>query len=60
MTIPNEFSQSDILAAREIIKRWMTPAFAKDIDAGKLDGFGLFKRAEAMLIQQRKDEEAPE
>lgn len=60
MTDPNAFTKTDTLAAREIIKRWMTPAFAKAIDRGELDGFGLFKRAEAMLIQRRKDEESPE
>jgi len=48
------------LEARELVKTMLPPSFRKAIDAGELDGFGLFKRAEAMLIQRRKDEEAPE
>jgi hypothetical protein len=35
----------------------LPPSFRKAIDAGELDGFGLYQRAEAMLIQRRKDEE---
>jgi hypothetical protein len=60
VTDPNVFSQTDLLEARELVKTMLPPSFRKAIDAGELDGFGLFKRAEAMLIQRRKDEEAPE
>jgi len=58
MTSPNTFTLSDTLTARELMVGMMHPAFANDIRAGKLDGTGIHKRAEAMLIQQRKDEEA--
>jgi hypothetical protein len=57
VTEPNQFTHSDILAARELMIEMMHPAFANDIRAGKLDGTGMHKRAEAMLIQRRKDEE---
>jgi hypothetical protein len=58
VTSPNTFSLSDTLEARELVKTMLPPSFRKAIDAGELDGWGLHKRAEAMLIQQRKDEEA--
>jgi hypothetical protein len=58
MTSPNTFSLSDTLEARELVKTMLPPSFRKAIDAGELDGWGLHKRAEAMLIQRRKDEEA--
>jgi hypothetical protein len=57
MTSPNTFSLSDTLEARELVKTMLPPSFIKAIDAGELDGFGLYQRAEAMLIQRRKDEE---
>jgi hypothetical protein len=57
VTDPNTFTLSDTLAARELVKTMLPPSFRKAVDAGELDGFGLFKRAEAMLIQRRKDEE---
>jgi hypothetical protein len=57
MTSPNTFSLSDTLEARDLMIGMMHPAFANDIRAGKLDGTGIHKRAEAMLIQRRKDEE---
>ncbi len=50
---PNEPSKADILAAREIVKQWLPPSFRKAIDAGDLDGFGLFERAMAQLIRER-------
>jgi hypothetical protein len=57
MTSPNTFSLSDTLEARELVKTMLPPSFIKAVDAGELDGFGLYQRAEAMLIQRRKDEE---
>lgn len=59
MTDPNTFTLSDTLAARELVKAMLPPSFIKAVDAGELDGFGLYQRAEAMLIQRRKDEETP-
>ena len=55
MTEPNEPTREDILAAREIMKGWLTPAFAKPVDAGELDGFALFNRAMAQLIKDRTE-----
>ena len=58
MTSPNVFLREDVLLCRELVKTMLPPSFIKAIDAGELDGFGLYQRAEAMLIQRRKDEEA--
>jgi hypothetical protein len=60
MTAPNLPSQADILAAHDLMKTWLPPSFANDIDAGKLDGFGLYNRAMAQLIRQRTTEDAGE
>ena len=60
MTSPNLPSQSDIQSIRDRMKRWLSPAFARDVDAGLLDGFGLFQRAEAELIRERDGEEVGE
>ena len=56
MTDPNQLTQADKLEIRERMKRWLTPSFVKDIDAGLLDGFGLYQRAEAELIRERAGE----
>lgn len=56
MTAPNQSTQSDKQEIRERMKRWLTPAFAGDVDAGKLDGWGLYQRAEAEMIRERKQE----
>lgn len=56
MTDPNTPTQSDILAIRERMKCWLTPAFATAVDAGELDGWGLYQRAEAELIRERAGE----
>lgn len=53
MTAPNEPSKSDIHEIRERMLRWLTPAFRKPVMAGELDGFGLYRRAEAELIRER-------
>jgi hypothetical protein len=53
VTAPNEITRADTLAARELMKGWLTPAFAKAVDAGELDGFALWDRAIAQLIRER-------
>lgn len=57
MTDPNTFTHEDTLAAREIVKGWMTPAFRGAIDDGDLDPWGLMERARQIVIKQRKVEE---
>lgn len=57
MTEPNEFTHEDILEAREIVKGWLPKSFAKPIDAGDLDPWGLMDKAKAIVLQQRKAEE---
>jgi hypothetical protein len=54
MTAPNKPTQADILAAREIMKSQLTPAFRNAVDAGELDGYGLFNRAMEQLIRERE------
>jgi hypothetical protein len=44
------------LAARKLVKTWMTPAFAKDIDNGDLDAWGLMDRARAQLLREAHGE----
>ena len=56
MTEPNMPTKADILEARERVKRKMTPAFAKAIDAGELDKWGLMQDALAELIRERTGE----
>ena len=58
MTDPNQATHADILEIRERMKRWLTPAFRKAIDAGELDGHGLYRRAEAEMIRERNEEQA--
>lgn len=60
MTDPNKPTQSDILEARERVKRKMIPAFAKAIDAGELDPWGLVQDALAELIRERNGEQEGE
>ena len=60
MTEPNEPTPSDTIAAREIVKTMLPPSFRKAIDAGELDGFGLFNRAMAQLIRERSAQEEGE
>lgn len=60
MTDPNKPTQSDILEARERVKRKMTPAFAKAIDAGEFDRWGLVQDALAELIRERNGEQEGE
>jgi hypothetical protein len=43
------------LRAREIMKTRLTPAFARDVDAGLLDGFGLYQWAEAQALKKTTD-----
>lgn len=57
MNEPNQPSKSDILAARNRIKQWLPPSFAKDIDAGLLDGWSLYNRAMADIMRERTDAE---
>lgn len=57
MTSPNKFSKTDTLAAREIVKGWVTPAFHGAIDAGEFDPWALMDRARAEVIRNRKSEE---
>ena len=51
MTDPNTPTPEETLAAREIMKGWLTPAFVKAIDNGDLDGFGLFNRALGQMMR---------
>ena len=51
MTDPNQPTPEETLAARELIKGWLPTSFVKAIDAGQLDGFGLFNRALAELMR---------
>lgn len=60
MTDPNKTTQSDILEARERVKRKMTPAFAKAIDAGELDRWGLVQGELQQMIRERKGEQESE
>lgn len=60
MTDPNKPTQSDILEARERVKRKMTPAFAKAIDAGELDQWGLVQGELQQMIRERKGEQEGE
>ena len=50
---PNEPNKADIIAARELMLNWLTPAFRKTVRAGEMDGTGLFERAMAQLIRER-------
>jgi hypothetical protein len=60
MTDPNVPTESDILAARKLMKGWLPPSFAGDIDAGKLDGFGLYNRAMKEIIRAVKEGDGDE
>ena len=60
MTTPNALTKTDLLEIRERMKRWLTPAFARAVDRGELDGWGLFRRAEAELIRERTQQETGE
>jgi hypothetical protein len=57
MTEPNQFTHADTLAARELVKGWVTPAFHRAIDAGEFDPWGLMARAMAQVIRERQGEE---
>lgn len=57
MTDPNTFTLNDTLAARELVKGWVTPAFHGAIDAGEFDPWALMDRARAEVIRARKAEE---
>jgi len=57
MTSPNQFTLNDTLAARELVKTRMTPAFRKAIDNGDLDQWGMMTKARAEVIRARKAEE---
>ena len=57
---PNEFSKADTLAAREIVKGWVTPAFHRAIDAGEFDPWLLMERARAQVIRARTGEAGDE
>lgn len=57
MTAPNKPTHEDIIAAREIVKTMLPPSFARAIDRGELDGFGLFERAMEKLIKERASDE---
>jgi hypothetical protein len=37
------------------MKTRLTPAFARDVDAGLLDGFGLYQWAEAQALKKTTD-----
>ena len=60
MTDPNQATQSDILEARERAKHKMTPAFAKAIDAGELDQWGMVQRELKQMIRERNGEQEGE
>ena len=57
---PNEFTKADTLAAREIVKGWVTPAFHTAIDAGEFDPWLLMERARAQVIRARTGEAGDE
>ena len=59
MTEPNQFSHTDLLAARELVKTKLTPAFHRAIDRGEFDrdGIGLMDSAKAEVIRRRGTEE---
>lgn len=57
MTSPNQPTQSDIHEIRQRMLRWLTPAFRTTVEAGEMDGTGLYHRAEAEMIRERKMEE---
>ena len=59
MTEPNQFTHTDLLAAREIVKTKLTPSFASAIDRGEFDkdGIGLMDSAKAEVIRRRSGEE---
>ena len=54
MTDPHS-SPDLILASRALMKTRLTPAFYRDVDAGKLDGFGLHKWAETEALKKMAD-----
>lgn len=54
MTDPHS-SPDLILAAREIMKTRLTPAFHRAVDKGELDGFGLYQWAEEQALKKRAD-----
>lgn len=60
MTDPNKPTQSDILEARERVKLKMTPAFAKAIDAGELDRWGLVQGELQQMLRERNGEQEGE
>ena len=60
MTEPNQPTQSDILEARERVKRKMTPAFARPIDAGELDRWVLVQGELQQMIRERNGEQEGE
>lgn len=55
MTEPNQFSQSDILAARELVKSRNHPAHYKNIDDGLWDNFQAMRDAMAEIIRCQKE-----
>lgn len=60
MNDPNQPTQSDILEARQRVKRKMTPAFVKPIDAGELDAWGLVQAELSEMIRERNGEQEVE
>jgi hypothetical protein len=54
MTAPHS-APDLILAARALMKTRLTPAFHRDVDAGKLDGFGLYRWAEQQALKKRAE-----
>ena len=60
MTSPNQPTQADILEIRQRMLHWLTPAFRTTVEAGEMDGTGLYHRAEAEMIRERQGEEVGE
>ena len=54
MTAPHS-APDLILAARALMKTRLTPAFDRDVDAGRLDGFGLYRWAEQQALKKRAE-----
>lgn len=57
---PNEFTLSDTLAARVLVKSWNNAAHWNSIDAGDWDQWGAMEKARAQVIRQRTQEAGDE
>ena len=57
MTDPNQFSHTDTLAARKLVKSWNNPAHWNAIDRGEWDQWGAMEKARAQVIRERSGAE---